>query len=150
MQCTFYQYAATPERVDKTAYLTEVGTLNNIYLKENTNLMQPIFYLKTNPVVYNANYVFCSDTQRYYYIDDISAIGGGQVSISCNIDVLYTYKNEILDSTAWIETSSDITSPDYMAQDYPFTQRKIIKGIDFPVDPFGYTEEHRNCLITFL
>lgn len=150
MQCTFYQYAATPERVDKTAYLTEIGQLNNVSLKDNTNLMQPVFYLKTDPIVYNSNYIFCSDTQRYYYINTITAVTGGRIAIDGQIDVLYTYKNEILESTAWIESSSDISTPDYMRQDYPFTLRKFVQGINFPADPFTYTEEHRNCLITFL
>lgn len=150
MQCTFYQYAATPERVDKSAYLTEVGRLNNVYLKDNTNLMQPVFYLKTDPIVYNANYLFCSDTQRYYYINNITAVAGGRIAIDCKIDVLYTYRAEILESTAWVEISSDTSSPDYMRQDYPFTQRKPVRGVDFPLYPFGYTDAHRNCLITFL
>ena len=112
--------------------------------------MQPVFYLKTDPIVYNANYLFCSDTQRYYYINNITAVTGGRIAIDCKIDVLYTYRAEILESTAWVESSSDTSSPDYMRQDYPFTQRKPVRGVDFPVDPFGYTEEHRNCLITFL
>ena len=150
MQCKFYQYAATPNRVDKSAYLTEIGTLANVTLKDNTNLMQPVFFLATNPIVYNANYLFCSDTQRYYYINQITAATGGRVSISCSIDVLYTYRNEILESTAWVEVSSDTSSPDYMRQDYPFTARQFTKGVNFPVNPFGYTEDHRNCLITFL
>lgn len=150
MQCTFYQYAATPERVDKTAYLTEIGRLNNVYLKEDTNLMQPVIYLKTNPIVYNSNYLFLSDTQRYYYINNITAITGGRIAIDGKIDVLYTYRAEILESTAWVETSSDTSSPDYMRQDYPFTQRKFVRGINFPTNPFTYTDEHRNCLLTFL
>lgn len=150
MQCTFYQYAATPERVDKSAYLTEVGTISNISLKTDTNLMQPVFYLKTNPIVYNSNYLFCSDTQRYYYINNITAITGGRIAIDGKIDVLYTYRAEILESTAWVETSSDTSSPDYMRQDFPFTQRKFVRGIDFPDNPFTYTDEHRNCLLTFL
>lgn len=150
MQCKFYQYAATPDRVDKSAYLTEIGTISNISLKNDTNLMQPVFYLKTDPIVYNSNYIFCSDTQRYYYINNITAVTGGRIAIDCKIDVLYTYRAEILESTAWVEISSDTSSPDYMRQDYPFTQRKPVRGIDFPVNPFGYTDAHRNCLITFL
>ena len=150
MQCKFYKYAATPNRIDKSSFLTEISIINNISLKDNTDLMQPVFYLKTDPTVYNANYLFCSYTQRYYYINQITAVTGGRLAISCSIDVLYTYRDEILNSTAWIEISSDTATPDYMRQDYPFTARQLIKGIDFPADPFVYTEDHRNCLITFL
>ena len=135
MDLTFYKQAATPNRVDKSDYLTVVGTLSNVVLKDDTNLMSPTFILKTSEVVYNSNYVYCSFTHRYYYINNIDALKGGRVAIHCNIDVLYTYKNEILNSSAWIERSDTTTdvSDDYemLHNDYPFRQDYETRGIDF-------------------
>lgn len=135
MELTFYKQAATPNRVDKSDYLTVVGTISNVVLKDDTNLMTPTFILKTSEVVYNSNYVYCSFTHRYYYIDSIDALKGGRVAINCNIDVLYTYKNEILNSSAWIERSDTTTdtSDDYemLHNDYPFRQDYETRGIDF-------------------
>lgn len=135
MELTFYKQAATPNRVDKSDYLTVVGTLSNVVLKEDTNLMSPTFILKTSEVVYNSNYVYCSFTHRYYYIDNIDALSGGRLAIHCSIDVLYTYKDEILNSSAWIERSDTTTdmSDDYemLHNDYPFRQDYETRGIDF-------------------
>ena len=135
MELTFYKQAATPNRVDKSDYLTIVGTVSNVILKDDTNLMSPTFILKTSEVVYNSNYVYCSFTHRYYYIDNIDALSGGRLAIHCSIDVLYTYKDEILNSSAWIERSDTTTdmSDDYemLHNDYPFRQDYETRGIDF-------------------
>ena len=135
MELTFYKQAATPNRVDKSDYLTVVGTLSNVVLKNDTNLMSPTFILKTSEVVYNSNYVYCSFTHRYYYINNIDALSGGRLAIHCSIDVLYTYKDEILNSSAWIERSDTTTdmSDDYemLHNDYPFRQDYETRGIDF-------------------
>ena len=135
MELKFYKQAATSNRVDKSDYLTVVGTLSNVVLKDDTNLMSPTFILKTSEVVYNSNYVYCSFTHRYYYINNIDALSGGRLAIHCSIDVLYTYKDEILNSSAWIERSDTTTdmSDDYdmLHNDYPFRQDYETRGIDF-------------------
>lgn len=135
MELTFYKQAATPNRVDKSDYLTLVGTLSNVVIKDDTDLMSPTFILKTSEIVYNSNYVYCSFTHRYYYINNIDALSGGRLAIHCTIDVLYTYKDEILNSSAWIERSDTTTdmSDDYemLHNDYPFRQDYETRGIDF-------------------
>lgn len=144
MDLKFYKYSATPERVDKTNFLTENGTLGGVELKTETNLMRPTFILKTNPVVYNSNYVYCSFTQRYYYINSVTAMTGGRIAIDCSIDVLHTYRNEIKGSSGWVMMSASTTdtSDDYdmLHNEYPFRADKEVKGVDFiSVDPNPFT-----------
>lgn len=142
MDLTLYKQAATPERIDKTAYLTQVGTVSGVTIKNEMDLMQPTFVLKTDPLVYNANYLYCSFTSRYYYITDITALTGGRIAISCKIDVLYTYKDEILASSAWVVSSSsasDAGDYDMLHNDYPFQSDYDILGVDLsdssPLNP---------------
>ncbi len=133
MDLTLYKQAATPERIDKTAYLTQVGTVSGVTIKNEMDLMQPVFVLKTDPLVYNANYLYCSFTSRYYYITDITALTGGRVAISCRVDVLYTYKDEILASSAWVVSSSsasDAADYDMLHNDYPWQADYDILGAD--------------------
>lgn len=124
MDLIFYKQAATPNRVDKSAYLTTVGTISNVVLKSDVDLMRPTFILKTSPLVYNSNYVFSSFTGRYYYIENITALSGGRIAIQCKIDVLHTYRNEIKNSSGWVIRSADTTdtADDYkmLHNDYPF------------------------------
>lgn len=148
MDLVFYKYAATPERVDKTNFLTEMGTLSGVELKAETNLMRPKFILRTNPVVYNSNYVYCSFTGRYYYIHTVTAMSGGRIAIDCSIDVLHTYRNEIKGSSGWVmmSASTSDTSDDYnmLHNDYPFRADKEVKGVDFisvNANPFSNVSE---------
>lgn len=157
MKLTFYKYAGTPNRIDKSNYLTELGEVDGVVLKSTTDLMKPNFILLTNPVVYNSNYFYCDITQRYYYINNITALEGNRINIDGKIDVLYTFKKEILESPAWVKVSGiptddvDKLSVKMMHQDYPFRQDYYIDGIDFPNQPLGnYTEGHKNCLIGFI
>lgn len=153
MDLVFYKYAATPDRVNKTPFLTEIGTVSGVLLKADTNLMRPTFILKTNPVVYNANYMLNTFTGRYYYINNITAMTGGRIAVDGKIDVLYTYKDEILGSSAWVtqSDSTEDTSDDYnmLHNDYPFRVDKDVKGLDFvPVDnPFTNVQEPNILLV---
>lgn len=135
MTLTFYKQEATPNRVDKSNYLQSQGDLSDVVIKDNTNLMTPTFILKTNPLVYNSNYVYCSYTSRYYYIESIDALKGGRIAIHCKIDVLYTYKDEILNSSGWVvrsDSTSDTTGNyNMMHNDYPFRADYDIIGFDF-------------------
>jgi hypothetical protein len=138
MDLTFYKQSATPNRVDKSSYLTEIGTLSGVILKADTNLMRPTFILKTSPLVYNSNYLYNTFTKRYYYIRTITAMSGGRIAIDCDIDVLFTYKNEILNSSGWVVKSDGATVEDdnyrMLHNDYPFRQDFDTLGLDFSDD----------------
>lgn len=140
MELTFYKQAATPNRVDKSHYLNLVGTLSNVVLKDDTDLMSPTFILKTSPVVYNSNYLYCSFTHRYYYINEVIAMSGGRVAINCSVDVLYTYKDEIYNSYGWISKGPHDDADDLMHNDYPFQQNYEIfaRDIQSAYNPFAF------------
>lgn len=145
MQLKFYQYSATPNRVDKTAYLTEIGSADNCVYKQDTTLMHPTFILKTDKKVYNANYVYCSTTGRYYYIDEFVAMSGGRMAINCSIDVLYTYRAEILNSSAWVLRSAattDDTDFDMLHNDYPFRADYHVVGKSATNSIFAETDQN--------
>lgn len=132
MTLTFYKQAATPNRVDKSAYLTEQGKIDGVVLLDTRDIINPVFILSTNPMVYNANYLFCDFTQRYYYIDNVDLMAGGRIAIHCRVDVLHTYRAEILGSVAWVDRSDSTadTTDDYdmLHNDYPFRQDYMILG----------------------
>lgn len=138
MKLTLYKQAATPNRIDKTGYLEGTGEVNNVIIKDATNLMAPTFILQTNSTVYNSNYLFCDFTQRFYFIESVDALPGGRIAINCKIDVLMTYRNEILASDAWIDRSSN--DADMFHQDYPFDSDVIYKEIEFPQSPFDLND----------
>ena len=96
MTLKFYKQAATPNRIDKSGFLTEVGTIDNVVVKDTKNLMSPTFIMQYNPTVYNANYLFCSKTSRYYYITSVDAMTGGRLAINAVCVAYYIAKIFIL------------------------------------------------------
>lgn len=149
MDLTFYKQAATPNRVDKRGYLTEIGTISGVILKADTNLMRPTFILKTSPLVYNSNYLYNTFTKRYYYIRTITAMSGGRIAIDCDIDVLFTYRAEILASSGWVVRSdTSVAEPDdflMLHNDYPFRADYKTEGCDLsePSSPFAHPDSSK-------
>lgn len=156
MGLEFYKQAATPNRIDKSGFLTSMGTISNVKLLENTDLMHPTFIVKTNPVVYNSNYCLYDVTCRYYYIDRVTAMSGGRIAIECTCDVLYTFRAELMDTPCWVDVASqalDSTPPPYdmLHNDYPFRQDYDVMGVNLtgglgwtcPLDtPDGLDSKH--------
>lgn len=133
MKLTFYKQEASPVRVDKSDYMSRQGEVGGVILKDDVNLLEPTFILKTNPVIFKSNYMYCDFTGRYYYIRDFEALTGGRIAITGTVDVLHTFRNEILNSEAWVEVSDradDGSDFDMLHNDYPFRSDYEIKGIN--------------------
>lgn len=131
MELKFYKQSATPNRINKSGYLSEVGTVNGVIIKETENSLTPDFIMKTSDIVLNSNYFFCSATSRYYFITSFDFLSGGRIVLHTRVDVLMTFRNEILSSSAWVEVSKDTSDVDdynMLHNDLPFRQDYKIKG----------------------
>lgn len=152
MKLIFYKQAGEPNRIDKSRYLKEFGEMDNVVMTEDSDMITPSFVLNTRELVYQSNYVYCDFTKRYYFIDNIIAMTGGRIKINCSCDVLYTYKNEILSSKAWIRSGNLDYDDDskYLHNDFPYRTDYIIKGRSASGgnNPFGeMTTTTRNILL---
>lgn len=132
LKLKFYKQLATPKRINKSQFLQELGEIDNVIIKETTNTLEPDFILATNPMVYNANYIWCDFTNRYYFIKDHDLMTGGRVVVHTHSDVLFSFASEILSSSSWVDVadSTSDTSDDYnmLHNDFPFRQDYVIKG----------------------
>lgn len=132
MNLKLYKQSATPNRVDKSGFLNEVGDVSAIIVKGTENTLTPDFLLQTNATVYNANYFYCDFTSRYYYITSCDVTTGGRIIVHSRIDVLMTFKNEILSSSSWVLKSDKTTDTsdnyDMLHNDLPFRQDYDILG----------------------
>lgn len=132
MKLTLYKQSATPNRVNKSGFLNEVGTIDGIIVKGTENTLTPDFIVNTNPTVYNANYFYCDFTSRYYYITSCDVTTGGRIIVHSRVDVLMTFRNEILSSSSWVLKSDKTTDTsdnyDMLHNDLPFRQDYDILG----------------------
>ena len=124
MQLYLYQLSGDNRILDKTSYLTLLFEFNG-QLTEASSIINPKILLsddETFDVVgiesgnefdvladdsdvvissYNAiskaNYAYIPEFERYYFINDIVSVANGLWMISMSCDVLYSFKDEILD-----------------------------------------------------
>lgn len=92
MNVTFYNNLSNDNVVNKR--LEEINTLSFTF-KENSNIINPSLILKNYE---GGNYCYIKELGRYYYVKDIDLLGNGLFKINCEIDVLMTYKEDIINS----------------------------------------------------
>lgn len=119
----FYENLSENNRVDKTDYITLLYTYNCV-LKQSTSILTPTLILNVVqgvvsyndiPVVdadnnmityglniFNCNYVYIPQFNRYYYINNITSINNNVWSIDLNVDVLMSFKDGILNLNGMI------------------------------------------------
>ena len=111
MTLTLYTITNDNNYLDKISNATAV-TETPITVEPVTpvDILNPSFVLVNNGYV-NCNYVYCDTFDRYYYIDNITLDTAGRVVLHCKVDVLQSWKSEILSCFATITRSESIGHP---------------------------------------
>lgn len=104
MQVTFYKNFK--KRINSTKRPTGTGTVLNCKLKRPTSMDNPILVLKG----WSNQFNYALFEGKYYYINDVTIISYELAEISLVEDVLATYKDEIGNTTAFVEYSSSAYS----------------------------------------
>lgn len=100
-----YQSTAEPNRVNKTSYLTLVNTLQGA-LRNYTSITDLSVTIEYESVP-NFNYIYIPIFNRYYFITDISSVREHLWEISASCDVLMTYKDGLLNCSAFIDRNEN-------------------------------------------
>ena len=128
MNVLFYSHN---KRINSLKTPTDGVTISCV-LKDNCSVTSPVLELKTNG--YPAyNYAYIADFNRYYYINDWTYYRG---IWSCNlsVDVLTSWRSNILGTTAFVEYSTSNYSLDYTDNRIMSTQEKEISVSEIPSD----------------
>lgn len=112
------------------------GTTYNMTLKEDTSLINPTFIFNYNGV---PTFNYCQYNLIYYFVDDIIQRNKNIYEIKCSIDVLASYRADILASTQFVTRSaSDYNSALYDNVFEPVLQPIISMTTALsPVNPTG-------------
>ena len=87
--------------------ITNLTTMTG-YLKNSTSILKPTIVIEgeINNIA-TCNYMFIPDFYRWYFITDIRTIADNICEIDGNVDVLYTYRDDIRKQTAIIRKQSN-------------------------------------------
>lgn len=80
------------------------GTQVDVYLKEDTSILNPVFECVGVPE--NVNYIRVDDWNRYYFVNNVQRIGNDRILIDCEVDVLASYKSNIGATSALVSFTS--------------------------------------------
>ena len=131
MNIKLYNTTSPRNKLNKTLNLVaDITGESNISI-DNDNC---VFILSKGHLigVQNSNYMFCTDTGTYYYIENYEVINQ-TVRIQCKVDVLMTYKTQILSNTCTISRNENLTNSYMYDENYKLLAYKNIVTKKFPV-----------------
>lgn len=120
MICTFYNTNDNINKINKTLTGSEQTTCDIINM---TNIINPSIIVDSRYI--NKNYVYINDLSRYYFVKNIT-ISNNMIIMQLEIDTLYTYRNEILNSTQYISRCEDYHFTETKDNLLQVTERKVI------------------------
>lgn len=104
MQLTLYQFKK--EVMSTAVPLSGTGVDYNVYLKEETSRQNPTFRIDFGVGQPAFDFNYCKFMNRYYYINDVIYKQRNIYELVCSIDVLATYRTQILNSTQYVLRSA--------------------------------------------
>lgn len=99
MKIQFYNNLSGVNILNKNLQL--IGEPIKFTLKQDTNIINPILIL--NGYI-GGNYCFIEDFNRFYYVDDFNLLPNGNYEIYLSVDVLASYKDDLLNGGIKAET----------------------------------------------
>ena len=137
MVAKIYKTKSAPNVVNKT--LSEVVTFEEVIFKEDTSILNPTIIINgvSNASSYTiedigtSNYFSIPKVNRYYFITDITMMSGGRVAITGKVDVLMSFKTDILGSTQLIVRQEKKTNNYLIDTDIPLSSKKQVIEHEF-------------------
>lgn len=137
MVAKIFKTKSAPNVVNKT--LSEVVAFDEVIFKEDTSLLNPTIIINgvSNASSYTiedigtSNYFSIPKVNRYYFITDITMMSGGRVAITGKVDVLMSFKTDILGSTQLIVRQEKKTNNYLIDTDIPLSSKKQVIEHEF-------------------
>lgn len=104
LHLTLYNYNNANNKIDKSGFLTVGTALTGDQIDEQQTLTDVEIIIKSTATP-TFNYCRISEFNRYYFIENITWLGGTAFQLSLHVDVLYTYAANINALTAYVDFS---------------------------------------------
>lgn len=145
LSVVLYDNKSPVEKIGKN--LTDNHTISDVLLKRDTSILRPVLLVNSDQDIYTYNYTYISEFSRYYFIDDIRSVHDNLWEISAHVDVLETYRTQILSNTAVIKRQEKqfnlyLDDPEFKTYNKERVQTKRFKGAS------GWTKNLHYVLVT--
>lgn len=120
MEVRLYNTADARNVLDKT--LTNETVFADCKMKKQTSILNPVLYIQSQSQITN-NYCYIPSFSRYYFIDDIAIYPNCIYELTCKVDVLKSWKDDILKATLHITAKEN--SNQYAGEFLTTNQKEI-------------------------
>ena len=132
---TITLYKNTAERNSLRPALTQIGAPMQGALRDAASLLNiEITFDKDPQALYEANYMYIQELNRYYHIDNVVAFRSSLTKVSCSLDPLYTYYTDIINCPGVIARCESDSHNSYLMDNkfsypvYPGIYRQIFSN----------------------
>lgn len=145
MTIDILQTSSSNNVINKSVVSVKNGVTCNV--KEPISIINPVVLLSFDVETLKANYAYIPDYKRYYYISDIIPLTGGRIELHLSVDVLYSFKTDILNSTAIIDKQQNVRNSNVYLNDgsYVTQEKEFHSVINYPN---GFLDDGEYILIT--
>ena len=142
MHITTYNSTYDRKTLDKSG-ITQIADYESAHLTDGCSMIRPRFRLKTpetDPV--KANYLFCHDWDRYYFINDFDFVPGNAMIFDCVVDPLYSFMDQLKNVSGTILRNEHAQNSYIVDTELPILVRKSLEIIrlensDFQLSRFN-------------
>lgn len=104
MQIKLYKMQCEKNKINKTSYLTNEVVIEGSFV-EGTSLIKPSIRIQIENFGYN--YVIIPQFGRAYFVDNVIVERTMMFRVDLVVDVLYTYRTDILNQNAFLDRTSN-------------------------------------------
>lgn len=113
----------------------------NVKFKGNADIKNPVLVLKSSTILL-FNYAYIPEFERYYFIEKIELFPNEIYNIALSVDVLESFKNDILNSSGIISRQTDINN--YYNDSY---ESEVKKEIDLYKSNVTFDLDLKNTIL---
>lgn len=102
MEVQFFYNVSDPRCINKT--LIE-GEIFEGQMRDEVNIMNPVVMFDSDEIL-KYNYAYIPEFQRYYSVDTVNIYRTGLYEVSLTVDVLMSFRRDILNCVAVVDKQS--------------------------------------------
>ena len=98
-------------------------------IKEPTSIINPVVILSRESIGKNwasVNYAYITEFGRWYFVDNIECRHDGVLVLTMTIDVLYTYRTDLMNTQFLIARSEKINDKYYLDNERALINRRVV------------------------
>ena len=132
--------------VEKIGKSLTAGGSYTCLIKENTSIIDPVIILNTSDSISGYNYMYIPDFGRYYFIKDIISLNNNRWEIQAHVDVLESYKTDILANSAVLKRQQNMYNLYLDDSEYVVYNPERIQTLKFK-NATGFNKTLTYCLV---